>query len=254
MTDLPPRAQPPGTSDELNVGRREHAIGSKSPAGVALANVIAAMNRPGDDAEAEYQRSLGELRRQAETVVIEIARASKDCDEADYPSRWALVHVAAELRHPAALPFLRNLVETPIPPEQSKDPHSFSTVAEETILRTTAVEGVGELAGEHKNREAQEALWEFLKQPSLSIRRAAVQSLYGAAGSSKRVRDRMASLLPENERFLLDLKRVDVTDVPQVSRPQRHLSQAGREGRAEPPPAFRRESEDDVDDQGPAGE
>jgi hypothetical protein len=56
------------------------------------------------------------------------------------------LRAAAELQHPAALPFLFNLVLTPIPPEESPDPHSFSTVAEETILRTTAVEGIGHLA------------------------------------------------------------------------------------------------------------
>lgn len=250
MTEGPPRAQAPGASDRLTVRRREHVLGSGSPAGVALANAIAAMNGLGDDAEAEYQRALDELRRNADAIAVEIARASSDCDEGDYPARWALVHLASELRHPAALPFLRNLVETPIPPEQSKDPHSFSSVGEETILRTTAVEGVGALASEGKSREATEALWEFLKQPSLSVRRATVQSLYAAAGSSKRVRDRIAALLPEDQRFLLDLKPVDVTDVPQITRPQRHLSQAGREGKTDPPPTFRGEDEEDVDERG----
>jgi hypothetical protein len=254
VTEQPPRAQPPTSSDRLSVRSRERVLGSKSPAGVALANALVAMNRAGVDAEAEYQRALEELRREAPAVAVEIAHASGRCKRDDYPARWALVHVAAELRHPAALPFLRSLVETPIPAERSKDPHSFSSVAEETILRTTAVEGVGGLAREREDRAAVEALWEFLKQPSLSIRRAAIQSIYAAAGSSKRVRDRIAALLPEEQRFLLDLKPVEVTDVPQVARPQRHLSEAGREGRTEPPPVFGGESEDDVGGHHPAGD
>jgi hypothetical protein len=253
MAEPPPRAQSPTSSDRLSVRRREHVLGSKSPAGIALANAIAAMNQVGDGAEDEYQRTLEELRRQADAVAVEIARASSECKVQDYPDRWALVHIAAELRHRAALPYLRNIVETPIPPERSKDPHSFSTVAEETILRTTAVEGVGELAREQQNRDAAEALWEFLKQPSLSIRRAAVQSLYRSAGSSKRTRDRIAALLPEEQRFLLDLKPVDVSDVPQIARPQRHLSEAGREGRTEAPPAFGGETENDEREEGPTG-
>lgn len=254
MAEPPPRGQAPGSSDRLAVQRRDHVIGSKSPAGVALANAVAAMSRFGDDAEEEYQRALEELRRQADAVAVEVARASNDCDTQDYPSRWALVHIASELRHRAALPFLRNVVETPIPPEQSKDPHSFSTVGEETILRTTAVDGVGELARERQNRDAVEALWEFLKQPSLSIRRAAIQSLYGSVGNNKRVRDRIGSLLPDEQRFLLDLKPVEVTDVPQISRPQRHLSAAGREERPEPPPAFRGDVEPDEGDESPTSE
>ena len=117
------------------------------------------------------------------------------------------------------------------------------------------MDGVGELAREKQNRDAVEALWEFLKQPSLSIRRAAIQSLYGAAGNNKRVRDRIGSLLPDEQRFLLDLKPVEVTDVPQISRPQRHLSAAGREERPEPPPAFRGDVEpDEGDESRPANE
>ena len=254
MTEPSPRAQAPGSSDRLSVRRRDHVIGSKSPAGVALSNAIAAMSQHGDDAEEEYQRALEDLRKQVDAVAVEIARASNDCETKDYPSRWALVHVAAELRHRAMLPFLRNLVETPIPAEQSKDPHSFSTVAEETILRTTAVDGVGELARDRQSKDAVEALWEFLKQPSLSIRRAAIQGLYGAAGNNKRVRDRISSLLPEEQRFLLDLKAVEVTDVPQISRPQRHLSAAGREERPEAPPAFRGDTEPDNGDESPTSE
>jgi hypothetical protein len=83
----------------------------------------------------------------------------------DYPTRWAHVHAASELRHPAALPFLRNLILTPIPPEESPDPHSFSTVGEETILRTTAVEGIGYLA--RGRADATEMLFEALRQLTL---------------------------------------------------------------------------------------
>src|SRR3712207_8247200 len=50
----------------------------------------------------------------------------------------------------------RSFVRTPIPLERSKDSHSFSTVAEETILRTTAVDGVEQLAAEG-NDDAREA-------------------------------------------------------------------------------------------------
>ena len=98
-----------------------------------------------------------------------------------------------------------------------RGPSLLSTVGEETILRTTAVDGVGELARERQNRDAVEALWEFLKQPSLSVRRAAMpESLYGSVGNNKRVRDRIGSLLPDEQRFLLDLKPVEVTGWAQI--------------------------------------
>lgn len=236
---MPPDAdnpKPPDSSDALRVGQREGSVFSDSPAGVVLANFLAAMNRTGDDAEETYRRALKQLQTNADLVAVEIARAENDCGERDYPTRWALVHAAAELRNPAALPFLRSLLARPIPPEQSRDPHSFSTVGEETILRTTAVEGVGYLAAEG-SREALDALFEFLKQPSLSIRRAAVQSILSTPGGG-RMRRRIASLLPAEHQFLLDLKPVDVRDVPQIEKPQRHLSEVGRRERTEAPPDF----------------
>jgi HEAT repeat protein len=220
---------PPSASDLLRGGERRHARLAESPAAILLQNFFVAMNAAGDDAQERYRRALADLRKRADLVMVEIARAQNDCDRGDYPTRWAHVHAAAELRQPAALPYL---VLTPIPPEEASDPHSFSTVAEETILRTTAVEGIGYLANERG--EAVEALFECLKQPSVSVRRAAVQSLLKTA-RGRRLRARISSTLPEDQRFLLNLKAVDVRDVPQIKRPQRHLSEAG--GRASIAPA-----------------
>ena len=176
----------PSASDALRQPERRRALPSDSPGGTLLRNFFGAMSASGDDADAQYRRALTDLRKHADLVMVEIARSHSRCNERDYPTRWAHVHAASELRHPAALPFLRNLILTPIPPEESPDPHSFSTVAEETILRTTAVEGVGYLARDRAN--AVGTLFEALRQPSLSVRRAAVQSLLapGAVASCAR--------------------------------------------------------------------
>ncbi len=202
---------PPSASDHLGGTERRRARPPDSPAGILLQNFLVAMNAVGEDAEDTYRRTLADLRKRADLALIEIARAQNDCDRHDYPTRWVHVHAAAELRHPAALPFLLDLA-------------LYSTVAEETILRTTAVEGIGYLAKER--REAVEALFECLKQPSLSIRRAAVQSLLKTS-RGRSLRSRIANALPEDQRFLLDLKALDVRDVPQIKRPQRHLSKTG---------------------------
>jgi hypothetical protein len=225
----------PRASDLLRGAERPRVRPADSPAGVLLQNFVIAMNLVGDDAEEAYRRALTDMRKQVDMVVVEIARAQNDCDQRNYPARWAHVHAAAELRHPAALPFLLNVVLTPIPPEQAADPHSFSTVAEETILRTTAVEGIGYLAKDRT--DAVEALFECLRQPSLSIRRAAVQSLLKAS-RGKSLRTRIANALPEDQRFLLDLKTPDVRDVPQVKRAERHLSEAGRRAGVAPAPGL----------------
>lgn len=226
---------PPSASDNFRGAERKRDRQPDSPAGILLQNFLVAMNAVGEDAEDSYRRALADLRKRADLALVEIARAQNDCDRHDYPTRWAHVHAAAELRHPAVLPFLLDLALTPIPPEEAPDPHSYSTVAEETILRTTAVEGIGYLAKER--REAVEALFECLKQPSVSIRRAAVQSLLKTS-RGRSLRSRIANALPEDQRFLLDLKAVEVRDIPQVKRPQRHLSKAGSRGGVAPAPSL----------------
>jgi hypothetical protein len=231
---MPESFGPPSASDSLQGDRTRPEPRPASQAAVLLANFFAAMNAAGDDAEDEYRAATAALRKDADIVMVEIARADNDCDRRNYPQRWAHVHAAAELRHPAALPFLRNLVLTPIPPEESTDPHSFSTVAEETILRTTAVEGAGALAA-GGNRAALDALLEFLTQPSLSVQRAAVQSILKTPRGT-RLRKRMEALLPGDRHFLLDLKPIDVREAPQIRRPERKLSEAGRRARIEPAP------------------
>ena len=225
----------PRASDVLREPVRPHARPADSPAGILLQNFFVAMSGTGDDAEDAYRRALNDMRKRADMVMVEIARAQNDCERRNYPARWAHIHAAAELRHPAALPFLLDVVLTPIPPEEAPVPHSFSTVAEETILRTTAVEGIGYLAEDRS--DAVEALFECLRQPSFSIRRAAVQSLL-TSSRAKSMRARIANALPEDQRFLLDLKTPAVRDVPQVKRPERHLSEAGRRAGVAPAPGL----------------
>ncbi len=196
-----------------------------SPTGQLLMNFLTAMNAAGDDAEEGYRRAVAELRRKADEAIIEIARLENCCHSADYPTRWGLIYAAAELRHPAALPFFRSVVLTPIPPERSLDPHS-STVAEETILRTTAVDGVADLA-RHGDKAAVEALFDFLGSPSISIKRAAVQGLFGVQ-QGESLRGRIEERLCPEDRFLLDIRPLDVRKATQIDDPEGQLSESGR--------------------------
>ena len=229
-------SEPPRASNSLVARPQERGRATQSPAAILLSNFMTAMGASGDGAEQAYQTALRQLRERADSVMVEIARKDSACAGRDYPTRWAFVHAAAELKSPAALAFLTNLVLSPIPPEESADTHSFSTVAEETILRTTAAEGVGALA-QANNRAALAALFEFLKQPSISIRRAAVQSILRTS-RGRTMRRRIAAILPQDQQFLLDLKPMSVGKVPQIKRPERHLTEAARRRRTEAPPSL----------------
>jgi hypothetical protein len=231
----------PATGDELSGKRPTRVRISASPAGVRLRNFLNVVYSLGDNAEEDYQRALRELSEYAEEVLAEIARASADCHEQDYPLRLALVQTAVSLRHPAALPYLANLVKTPIPEEQSGDPHSYSTVAEETIIRTTAVDGIAEHA-KNDDERAVALLMEFLRIPSFSIRRAAVYGLL-ATKNAEEYREKIKCSLPEDQQFILDLRKTAVRDIPQVKDPTRHLKHRMQEGKIPAPPRLTEEPE-----------
>ena len=210
--------------DSLRLGAGGEG-GRLSPTGQLLMNFMAAINAAGEDAEDVYKGALEALRGKADEAIIEIARLENCCHQGDYPTRWGLIHAAAELRHHAALPFFRSVVLTPIPPERSPDPHS-STVAEETILRTTAVDGVADLA-RRGDKAAVEALFDFMAVPSISIKRAAVQGLLKVE-QGESLRGRIEERLCPEDRFLLDIRPLDVRKAQQISDPEAQLSDAGR--------------------------
>ncbi len=209
----------PGTDDELQQTRKLAPGFTGSRGAVCLNNFITAMNAMGIDADSNYKAALRDLRRHSDEVMVAIAERSGACRNRDFPHRWALVYTAAQLRSAVSLPFLRNLVLSPIPAEESRAPHSFSTVAQETVLRTTAVEAVGFLARK-RLKKAINALFEFLTIPSISIRRAAVQSLLAV---DKRLRNKIEECLPKDARYLLDVVPKKVHEVLQIKNPRRHL-------------------------------
>ena len=224
------RFNTPDTTQSTNGG----GLSTSGPEiGQLLHNFFVSMNQIGENAQADYEEALAQLRAQPEETIAEIARVERLIVEENYPARAALVFTASELRHPAALPFLTNFVQTRIPRERSHHVHTFSTVTEETILRTTAVAGVEQLALAD-NGDALEALFTFLEVPSLSVRRAAVQAIL-ATKEGPRLRTRVAALLPANQQFLLDIQRVDVHSVPQITNPQRSLVSTASTA---PPPAL----------------
>lgn len=227
------RANSGGSSDTTGPGGRLADPIRDNEAGKALRFFLSVMFNSGENAANIYREALDRLRAHAEGVAAEIAVAEPSLRETDYPGRWALIFAASELRHPAALSWLRFIALSRIPTERSQDPHSFSTVAEETILRTTAVEGIGHLARDG-NAQAAETLFECLERPSISLRRAAVQALL-STDEGQRQRERIASALPEDARFLLDLRRIEVRDVRQIQNPEQFLVRAARMGTSSAP-------------------
>jgi hypothetical protein len=194
---------------------------NSSPASISLRRFLKTINSIGEDAQESYNDALKDLRQDSESIIFEIAREEKACNPTDYVTRWGLIHAATELRHPLSISFLKNIILTPIPPELSKDPHSFSTAANETIIRTTAIEGIKYLAQEG-DEDALNVLFECLNQPSISVRRASIQAILSVRKDESSLQ-RIKDILPGSQQFLLNLRQASLKDVAQISNPQKHL-------------------------------
>jgi hypothetical protein len=185
------------------------------------------MYSSGDDAAFRHDRAVESLKRDPEEMMVAISAAYGHCSAGDYPQRHALVSAASIMAHEGALPFLASVALSDIPAEAARDPHSFSTVAEETIIRMTAVDGIAQHASRGVGH-AIELLLRCVESPAFSIRRAAVTGLM-ATPEGQRLRPRMEALVPEDQRFIFDLKRVAVREAIQVKDPRRHLTKPGEE-------------------------
>jgi hypothetical protein len=186
-----------------------------------LENFLQAINNTSDDSEKTYKNALDQLRGHVKEIIVEIIREEAICEQTNYSKRWGLVFAACELKDNYSLPFLKNTVLKPIPDEQSKDPHSLSTIGEETIIRTTAVDGIRSLA-ELGNKDALRSLFEFLSIPSLSIRRASVQGIL-SAHKDDNTKKKVLELLPKDQHFIVSLKPMKVQDFQQIDDPEKYL-------------------------------
>ncbi|HEX7158335.1 MAG TPA: hypothetical protein VF214_04950, partial [Edaphobacter sp.] len=73
-----------------------------SDTGRALRHFLSVMYAHGENAEENYRKALDSLRSNPEATVALLAQVESSIRETDYPSRWALIFTASELRHPAA--------------------------------------------------------------------------------------------------------------------------------------------------------
>lgn len=205
------------SDDSLEVEVKHHLFGFKenpnNPLNEQIVEAANMMGAVGNDAEANYQAVLDDLRKQSKKVVSIIAAEYRDLPEDQYLDRWSLVQLLAELKDPSSLPILNEILARRIPPEQSKDPHSFTTIGEEIIIRTTAVEVITRIAADG-NKKALQLLLKHARHANFSVKRACIQGYLAYGG--KNARKALVRALPKKDHYVLDIRRMDVREVPQV--------------------------------------
>jgi hypothetical protein len=166
----------------------------------------------GEDAEDRYQHSLKALRAHINDALIEIAAQYRRLPARRYLDRWSLVQLLTSLAERESLAFLDEILSSAIPPEESKNPSTFSTVGQEVIIRTTAVEAVERLAAKG-NADALGVLLKHTQHHNFSVKRAAIQGYLAQGG--KNARHELLKTLPRQDHRILEIRRTDVREVPQ---------------------------------------
>lgn len=187
-----------------------------------LLDAVAVMTSGGVHADESYQRTLREIRGDTEFIEI-LLRTAESLPEEAYEERWALTQLAVDLQHPRTVEYLVGLVRRPVPPEQAEDAgHGLSTVTEEVILRTTAIEGLARLTREGTDATASQVdsllgtLLETLDgSPYLPLRRAAWFALVDS-GNQDAVSRARESLGRRGEEWLTTVRRIPVEEAPQA--------------------------------------
>ncbi len=212
-SDTPFLARP----DTLETQLTEHPFSFRTTKAKDLnAPIVEAINRMGgvgDDAEENYKKALSSLTKWGPRVLDVIVAEYEDIPEDRYLDRWSLVQLIVELRYPEAVKPLNRIIAARIPAEKVKKSHDMSTVAEEVMIRTTAVEGLVRLSADGVP-EARDVLLKHAGHRTFSIRRACVQGLM-ETGTDEDKRKLRRLLKARDDEGLLKIKRADVRRVPQ---------------------------------------
>lgn len=196
-----------------------------------IVEALSVMTASGARAEDHYRKLLRSARRDDEFAGI-LAKTAASTEEDAYEERWALTQLLVDLENPVAADYLADLVRRPVPEEKAEDPsHGLSTVTEEVILRTTAMEGLARL--QRRGTETAEVLLEAIASAEyVALRRAAWFALIDgkAEDAAKRARELLAE---RDEEWIADLKRIPVEEAPQAE-----AESKGRRPREDAPAPF----------------
>lgn len=193
----------------------------------SLVELTTAMTASGRDAEGRYQELLRRHREDDEFVTL-VVRTLEALDESRYVERWALVQVLTDLEHPAAGDHFAEFVQRPVPPEQAEDTaHGLSTVTEEVVLRTTAIEGLARLS-RHGVDSTDVLLQTISSSDYVAMRRAAWFALVDS-GREEGVDQARQLLEKRGDGWIAGLRRLPPGEAEQPDPERIHRGTRGRD-------------------------
>jgi hypothetical protein len=183
--------------------------------GPEVLDFVTAFYSAPNEEDPRFTRALTNLRTGAAGSAQQIAQSYDKLDQAYLGQRRSLLYAARYLGDEAALPFL---IRVAMQERQGESAHEGGRLAEESMLRSIAVEGIEQIAM-HGSREAFDALLPFVRSTDRLVQATAVVALKYLNCPIERLR----SLVSEDRSYLLEIARIDIRDVPQIKDPRRHL-------------------------------
>lgn len=211
-----------------------------------LARFVSAVSTVSDIDDPDYRSAVEALHVEPVARVREIGRIVDGLGDEGHALRQCLLMAAAELPVAESVELLRRqaLSAERAKADRRSDASGMPCVAARDLtadeaLRVQSVEGLEQLARADVPT-AIDALAECATHGSLTVRARSLAAL-AEFDEAREVRGDVVARLATEERYLAELRRVDVRDVAQVTDPRRHLTRVERDDRGVP----------DIDDREP---
>ncbi|MEO6844853.1 MAG: hypothetical protein ABI184_06745 [Ginsengibacter sp.] len=178
---------------------------------------------------------LKKLQSDPQECVKELTYAFEKLPESEYNARWFMVYCIAQFELPEFIRPLSRIAMSEIPNEMSKTIHLFSTVAEETAIRLTAIDGIRSIV-QKGYKEGEIELFDLLKSKYLTLNIATCQSLIAINTENKA---KIFEILPKEKQFIIDIRPKEVKDITIIKNIQEDIAlndkyvQKPQEGKSE---------------------
>jgi hypothetical protein len=203
--------------DNLKIKVIPHPFSFKNSKNKVLNNLIVEvvnlMGGIGECAEQNYKCAIEKILKNKSNVLKIITDELSEMPAEKYLDRWSLMYLLIELKSSKSLNYLAEIIESEIPPEKSKSAHDFTTVGEEVIIRTTAVEGVFRLAFDG-DKNALEILYKNITNKNFSIKRACIQAILEI--DKENGEKNIIKRLPKEEHFIISITKKHPSEVKTI--------------------------------------
>src|SRR3954471_6799375 len=164
-----------------------------------------------DEQRSGAQRAVIELLSERSAAsAAELRRRYAEADPLDIPLRWTLLYLTGLIMEPETVAWLVDVACESVPEdlEPVRDPGCGKPSDGEVLVRVMATEAVMGLGQRRRDVVMQALLTIVEQQPHVAIRAVAGQALLDLDPD---LRPRIHEILPEEQRFIVDLRRVPHT-------------------------------------------